>query len=68
VAELQHVEGRAAALGVDRLSLQVPGLNAVAVRHLLARGFRIDPWVNLLMSNRPNGRFDRFLAFSPVFL
>jgi GNAT superfamily N-acetyltransferase len=68
VAQLLHVESRAQALGVDRLSLQVPGLNAVAVRHLVARGFRIDPWVNLLMSNRPNGRFDRFVAFSPVFL
>jgi GNAT superfamily N-acetyltransferase len=67
-AQLMHVEGRAAALGVDRLSLQVPGLNAVAVRHLLTRGFRIDPWVNLLMSNRPFGRFERFIAFSPMFL
>jgi GNAT superfamily N-acetyltransferase len=67
-AELLHVEGRAHALGVTSLSLQVPGLNAVAVRHLLARGFKIDPWVNLLMSNRPFGRFDRFIAFGPVFL
>jgi GNAT superfamily N-acetyltransferase len=67
-AELRHVEGRAHALGVTSLSLQVPGLNAVAVRHLLARGFKIDPWVNLLMSNRPFGRFDRFIAFGPVFL
>ena len=39
-----------------------------AVRHLLARGFRIDPWVNLLLSDRPFGRFDRFIAFSPTFL
>jgi GNAT superfamily N-acetyltransferase len=67
-AELLHVEGRARALDVPRLVLEVPGLNAVAVRHLMARGFRIDPWVNLLMSNRPFGRFDRFVAFSPVFL
>ena len=67
-AVLLHVEGRAHALGVDGLSLQVPGLNAAAVRHLLARGFRIDPWLNLLMSDRPFGRFDRFIAFSPTFL
>jgi GNAT superfamily N-acetyltransferase len=67
-AVLLHVEGRAHALGVDRLSLQVPGPNAVAVRHLLGRGFRIDPWVNRLMSNRPFGPFDRFIAFSPLFL
>ena len=65
---LAHVEGRAHALGVESLALQVPGLNAVAVRHLLGRGFRIDPWVNLLMSDRPFGQFDRFIAFSPTFL
>jgi hypothetical protein len=38
------------------------------MRHLLARGFQIDCWVNLLMSNRPFGQFDRFIAFSPMFL
>ena len=67
-ALLAHVEGRAQALGVESLALQVPGLNAAAVRHLLGRGFRIDPWVNLLMSDRPFGQFDRFIAFSPTFL
>ena len=66
---LLHVEHRAHALGVERLEFQVPGPNEVAARHLLSRGFRIDPWVNLLMSNRPFGHFDRFLGFGPpVFL
>jgi GNAT superfamily N-acetyltransferase len=67
-AVLRHVEQRAHALGLERLSLQVPGLNSVTVRHLRERGFHIDPWVNLLMSNRPFGHFDRFLPFSPLFL
>jgi GNAT superfamily N-acetyltransferase len=62
---LLHVEARAAALGVERLELEVPSPNAVAVRHLLARGFRIDPWINYLMSSRPFGQFDRFIGFSP---
>ena len=32
-------------------------------------GFRLDPWVNLLMSDRAFGLFDRFLSFGPpVFL
>jgi GNAT superfamily N-acetyltransferase len=66
---LLHVEGRASALGAERLELQVPAPNEVATRHLLSRGFRLDPWVNLLMSNRPFGRFDRLLSFGPpVFL
>ena len=62
---LRHVETRAAAIGVERLELEVPSVNAVAVRHLLGRGFRIDPWINYLMANRPFGQFDRFIGFSP---
>ena len=66
---LLHVERRAAALGLERLELQVPAPNEVATRHLLSRGFRLDPWVNLLMSNRPFGQFDRLISFGPpVFL
>jgi GNAT superfamily N-acetyltransferase len=66
---LLHVEGRACALGLERLELQVPAPNEVATRHLLSRGFRLDPWVNLVMSNRPFGRFDRLITFAPpVFL
>jgi GNAT superfamily N-acetyltransferase len=62
---LLHVEGRAYALGLERLELQLPAPNEVATRHLLSRGFRLDPWVNLLMSNRPFGRFDRLIPFGP---
>ena len=68
-AILGHVERLAVATGSDRLELEVPGPNEVAIRHLLGRGFHIDPWINLLMSNRPLGRFDRFIGFSPpIFL
>jgi len=38
------------------------------MRHLMTRGFRLDPWVNLLMTSRSFGQFDRFVAFSPMFL
>ena len=62
---LLHVEGRACALGLERLDLQLPAPNEVATRHLLSRGFRLDPWVNVLMSNRPFGRFDRLVSFGP---
>jgi GNAT superfamily N-acetyltransferase len=62
---LLHVEGRARALGVEKLELEVPSVNATAVRHLLGRGFRIDPFGTNFMSSRPFGQFDRFIAFSP---
>ena len=64
-AILSHIEARAATLGLERLEFEVPAPNAVAVRHLLGRGFRIDPWMNVLMSSQPFGRFDRFIGFSP---
>jgi GNAT superfamily N-acetyltransferase len=65
---LLHVEARAAALDVARLEIQVPSINEVAVRHLLARGFAIDPWINYLMSDRPFGRFDRYVGFSSAII
>jgi hypothetical protein len=66
---LLHVEDHAASLGMQQIEFQLPAPNEVGARHLLSRGFRIDPWVNLLMSDRPFGRFDRVLGFGPpVFL
>lgn len=66
---LLHIEDRAANLDLEKIEFQLPGPNQVAARHLLSRGFRIDPWVNLLMSDRPFGRFDRVIGFGPpVFL
>ena len=65
---LRHVETRAAQLGVSTWSLEVPMVNGVAMRHLLDRGLRIDPFMTLLMSSRPFGQFDRFIGFSPPFI
>jgi GNAT superfamily N-acetyltransferase len=62
---LRHLERRARAVGLERLELEVPSVNAVAVRHLLGRGFRIDPFGTNFMSSRPFGQFDRFIGFSP---
>ena len=67
-AILAHVEDRAAVLGVDELALELPMVNEVAVRHLLDRGFRFDPFYTFLMSSRPFGRFDRYIGFSPPFV
>jgi GNAT superfamily N-acetyltransferase len=62
---LLHAEARAHAIGLDELSFEVPMLNEVAMRHLLGRGFRIEPPLTLLMSSLPFGQFDRFLPFGP---
>jgi GNAT superfamily N-acetyltransferase len=65
VSILLHAESRANALGMDEFSIEVPMLNEVAMRHLLGRGFRIDPPLTLLMSSVPFGQFDRFMPFGP---
>jgi GNAT superfamily N-acetyltransferase len=67
-AILAHVETRAAELGIDELGLELPMVNEVAVRHLLDRGFRFDPFYTFLMSSRPFGQFDRYIGFSPPFV
>jgi hypothetical protein len=66
---LAHIEGRAHALGLESLELQVPAPNVAAMTYLQGRGYRIDAWINFLMSDRPFGQFDRFLGYGPpVFL
>jgi GNAT superfamily N-acetyltransferase len=62
---LQHLEGRARERGLEEISFVVPTINQVAVTHLLARGFRIEPPLNLFMSNKPFGNFDRFISYGP---
>jgi hypothetical protein len=62
---LLHLERRAHESGIDELSLQVPTVNAIAMNHLLRRGFKIDGPLNMFMSNRDFGQFDRFVAFGP---
>lgn len=65
---LLHVEGAVASAGHERFAVEVPAPNVVAMGHLLGRGYRIDPFLTLLMANRPFGRFDRFIGFSPPFI
>lgn len=62
---LLHVENWASELGMDELSLEIPAPNEVATRHLLSRGFRFDPFISFLMSDRQFGQFDRFIGLSP---
>jgi GNAT superfamily N-acetyltransferase len=65
---LAHIEARAAALGREEVGFEVPTPNVVTIRHLLDRGFRLDPFVTYLMANRPFGQLDRYLGFTPPFV
>jgi GNAT superfamily N-acetyltransferase len=64
-AILLHVEALALTMELKRMELQVPAPNAIAIRHLMSRRYRFDSWINILMSDRPFGQFDRFLPFGP---
>ncbi len=68
VSILAHLETRAAELGQAELSLELPMINEVAMRHLLGRGFRMDGFYTFLMSSRPFGSFDRYICMSPPFV
>jgi GNAT superfamily N-acetyltransferase len=64
-AILLHVESEAHSMALERIEIQVPAPNDVAMRHLMARGYRFDSWINFLMSDHPFGRFDCFVPFGP---
>lgn len=68
VGVLAHVESWAAGAGRKEIGFEVPMVNEAAMTHLLARGFRMDPFFTFLLSSRPFGRFDRFIGMSPPFV
>jgi GNAT superfamily N-acetyltransferase len=65
---LDHLERSAAELELADMTVDVPGPNGAAMRHLLHRGFKMDPFITLLMASRPFGHFDRYIGFSPPFV
>lgn len=67
-ALLEHVEREAHAAGVEELYFSVPMINTVAVRHLLARGFRLDPFYVKVLADEPSMRLDRWVHTGPAFI
>jgi GNAT superfamily N-acetyltransferase len=66
-AALAHAERRAAERGEDHFGVELPMVNRAAVQHLLGRGFRLEPFVAVLMSDEPFGRFENYVLSSPPF-
>ncbi len=66
-AVLAHAESLSAAEGRDSFSVVVPMVNESAVRYLLGRGFRLDPFFSYLMSDSPFGRFACYIETTPTF-
>ncbi len=66
-AVLAHAETLAATEGHDSFTVVVPMVNETAVRYLLERGFRLDPFFSYLMSDSPFGRFECYIETKPTF-
>lgn len=67
-ALLRLVEREAHAAGLAELYFTVPLVNRVAVRELLARGFRIDPFYVNVLADEASMRLDRWVHTGPVFI
>ncbi|GAB4423422.1 MAG: GNAT family N-acetyltransferase [Chloroflexi bacterium OHK40] len=66
-AVLAHAEAVAAQQGHARLSLIVPLVNEAAVGYLLRRQFRMGRFFCQVMTDRPFGRFEQYIATAPMF-
>jgi GNAT superfamily N-acetyltransferase len=66
-AVLAHAERDAAQHGRDHFGIEVPMVNQVVVDYALARGFRMDSFVAVLMNDAPFGRFENYIVTSPPF-
>ncbi len=64
---LADAERAAFDAGHPEVAFDVPLPNAVAVAHLLGRGFRLDPFHMLFLADRPVGAFDRYVILGPPF-
>jgi GNAT superfamily N-acetyltransferase len=66
-AVLAHAEAHAHALGLASFGVEVPLVNAAAIRHLLARGFKMDAFFAFFMCDHPFGKFENYIVTSPPF-
>lgn len=66
-AALAHAEREAAERGEKTFGVELPLVNRAAVQHLLGRGFQLEPFVAVLMSDEPFGQFSNYILTSPPF-
>lgn len=66
-AVLAHAETLAHAQGLIDFGVEVPLINEVAVQYLLKRGYTMDEFFAMFMSDRPFGKFENYIVTSPPF-
>lgn len=65
-AVLAHAESEAARNGRE-FGIEVPTINQKAVDYLLGRGYRLDSFVAIMMTDKPFGKFENYIFTSPPF-
>jgi GNAT superfamily N-acetyltransferase len=66
-AVLARAETEAADRGEDEFGMYLPLINRAAVDYLLGRGFRMEEFTVLFMSDEPFGRFENYVITCPPF-
>ncbi|CAA9542091.1 MAG: hypothetical protein AVDCRST_MAG49-916 [uncultured Thermomicrobiales bacterium] len=66
-AVLARGEAEAAARGEEEFGMNVPLVNRDAVDHLLGRGFRLEDFTVLFLSDEAFGRFEHYIVSTPDF-
>jgi hypothetical protein len=67
-AALGLIEDDAASRGLPSLEVSVALSNEEALRHLLGRGFRIDPFYVLVLADDRTVDFRRYISTNPAFI
>jgi hypothetical protein len=67
-AVLAQAEAEAAARHEEEFGLNLPLVNRAAVGYLLERGFQLDTFIMLFLSDEPFGRFENYIFSSPLFI
>lgn len=66
-AVLAHAESHATENGREKLGLEVPAVNEVAIDYLLSRKFKMDDFITFMMTNKPFGKFEHYILTNPPF-
>ncbi len=67
-AILAYAENEAFKIGWKRFGVELPLINCSAVDYLLNRGFKLENFRMLFMSDKPFGHFEKYIIASPAFL
>ena len=67
-AVLARAETEAAARNEEEFGMNLPLANRAALDYLLGRGYKLDAFMMLFLSDQPFGRFENYILSNPFFI